>query len=564
MSQVHVNTVSKICSDNGVEYVVISPGSRSAPLTLAFARNPSIKSLVVPDERSAAFIGLGIAQNTKKPVALICTSGTAGLNYGPAIAEAYYQHIPLLVLTADRPPELIDQKDGQTIRQVGMFTNHVKDSCIAPVEVEDNPQELYSMVQKAIHLCGEDEMGPVHINYPFREPFYPESANFEVEEYRSLPIQDDKTNDADLANLVSKMSNFSKVLILSGQNEPEPETKSILAEISKKHSIPVVGDILSNLSEEDNFILDPELILIKKDQVVREALNADLLITFGDSLISKNLKIYLRQHKPTEHWHLQSAGIVADTFQSLTGHIAIEPKEFFGVLAAADPVDGFEAQKRANYLQTWKVANEKAGRKRQEYLELVSFGELSTVGKILDAIPESSTLHMGNSMPVRLANLMGNRKPLLIRSNRGTSGIDGTNATAVGNAISGDSLVTLITGDIAFFYDRNAFWHHESLHNLRVIILNNKGGGIFGMIDGPTRQPELKEYFLTPHSLTAENTAQDYNLEYQQANDSTSLQKALGTFWDPSKNGKVLEVFTDKEENQRIYRELKIAFQTQS
>jgi 2-succinyl-5-enolpyruvyl-6-hydroxy-3-cyclohexene-1-carboxylate synthase len=164
-------------------------------------------------------------------------------------------------------------------------------------------------------------------------------------------------------------------------------------------------------------------------------------------------------------------------------------------------------------------------------------------------------------MPVRLANLVGIEKKVLVRSNRGTSGIDGTNATTVGNAISGGSLVTLITGDIAFFYDRNAFWHHESLHNLRIIILNNRGGGIFGMIDGPARQPELEEYFLTPHSLTAENTAKDYNLQYLQADDQKSLEAALSTFWDMSDNGKVLEVFTKQEENQKIYRELKNTIQ---
>jgi len=558
LSQHQVNTVSKICSDSGVSYAVISPGSRSAPLTLAFARNPSVKCIVVPDERSAGFIALGIAQHTKKPVVLVCTSGTAGLNYGPAIAEAFYQHVPLLVLTADRPPELIDQKDGQTIRQVEMFRNHVKGSFNISDDINNGKNGLYELVQKALRVCTADEKGPVHINYPFREPFYPDVSDFKVEDYSKT--EGTLPNSAEsLSDHLFEIGKYCKVLVLSGQNEPTTELRNELADISNKQQIPIVGDILTNLHGNAVVIKNPELIFMSQDDELKSALQPELLITFGDSLISKNLKLYLRKFKPAAHWHIQPAGIVADTFQSLTRHIKVSQMEFFKSLNGIDAPEGFESQKRSNYLQAWKVADERAVRLRDRFLQDTEFGELRAVMTILPKVPANSILHLGNSMPVRLANLIGVTNAVIVRSNRGTSGIDGTNGTAVGNAISDSLPVTLITGDIAFFYDRNAFWHNESLANLRIIILNNGGGGIFGMIDGPTKQPELSEFFLTPHSLTAKNTAQDYGMDYIAVAESANLKKNLETFWEPSDRGKILEVFTNQEQNQYIYRKLKQA-----
>ena len=299
-----VFNTSQICHQLGVRYAVMSPGSRNAPLTISFARHEGIKKYIIPDERSAGFVALGIAQETKTPVVLCCTSGSALLNYAPAIAEAYYREIPLIVLSADRPPELIDQRDGQTIRQFEALKNHVKGSVNLPlVSTEVEAKNYSEMLIQALQDATTLPLGPVHINVPFKEPFYPEAG--QALEFEKVEM--DEVGDSPISRkLNTDLTPYKKVLILVGQKDPDQELEAQLKSISKL--VPVLRSPLNNLQvgiqHVDGFISN------------QKELQPDLLITTGLSVLSKKLKQYLRSQPPKTHFHFDPAGIEVDTFQS--------------------------------------------------------------------------------------------------------------------------------------------------------------------------------------------------------------------------------------------------------
>lgn len=513
----------------------MSPGSRNAPLTISFARHSEIKKWIIPDERSAGFIALGIAQETKEPVVLCCTSGTALLNYAPAIAEAYYREIPLIVLSADRPPELIDQRDGQTIRQFEALKNHVKKSIQLPVVKDDNDAMTYSsrlidMLKSAIKL----PVGPVHLNIPFEEPFYPTSSDQLA--FKQVEIDTEVTPFQN--QIEFELSSYKKILILVGQQSAEPELDEVLETLSE--TIPILKFPLNNLSEgiehADLFIQN------------QEELKPDLLITSGLSVLSKKMKLFLRANKPEKHIHMDPAGVEVDTFQTEPDILQTSLTEFLKKHIVV---------KNQEYRDLWLAFEKKAKAALNEIVERIDFSESLAAKRILESIPKESYLHLSNSMPVRYADMFGVAKTIECYSNRGTSGIDGCTSTALGTALISDKLNTLITGDLAFLYDRNAFFHNYKLPNLRIIILNNQGGGIFRLIDGPSNLPELEEYFETRHNRTAEYICAENGLEYIKADGTGSLENALKEFYLPSDQAKILEVFTDPETNQRVYKELK-------
>ncbi len=550
-----INDLAEVCARYGIKDAILSPGSRCAPLTLAFARHPEISVKTFSDERSAGFIALGMASKLKVPSILICTSGTAVLNYGPAVAESFYQHVPLIILTADRPPELIDQQDGQTIRQRGVFGKHVKRSYHLPVEYDlpHTAKYVNRVINEALNLAVEYPAGPVHINIPFREPFFPDPA--EPFEYSgSVPISMNTEKDFDLsekswAMLRSKWRGFDKILVVAGQSDPNETLKKDLSSLSKQ--IPVVGDILSNLHSIPQIISHSDLILSSRNNEFKHSLKPELLITFGNSTISKNLKIYLRKNKPEAHWHIQPAGHAADTYQSITRIIRTTPVKFFNQVSKwlQDlPYDHL-------FCNSWYNAETNAKRMLSAYLPDLAFGELRAVANILNNLSFTADIHLANSMPVRLANYIGlsdENMGTKVYSNRGTSGIDGSNGAAVGQTLVSKNPVFLITGDLAFFYDRNAFWHNYDISRLHIVLLNNHSGGIFGVIDGPSGQPELEEYFETNQKLTAENTARDFGFEYVRCSDIIGLEKIIGDFIDPGTKPKLLEIETDNRLNKKI------------
>ncbi len=544
-------SVAEVCAQRGIQHAIISPGSRSAPLTLAFVRHPHIRTYLIPDERAAAFVALGMAQQHKEAVALICTSGSAAYNYAPAIAEAFFEHVPLIVLTADRPPEWIDQRDGQTIRQNEIYGKHVKHSVQLPVSYEhpDAKWHIRRATGEAITQALTFPEGPVHLNIPFREPFYPEpNQQFWSESAPRIPqiVESDpvlpKTTWTELRKIWSRSP--SK-LIVAGQGRRQG--------LSFPDGVPVVTDIISNQFGKANHVHHQDLFLGRVKYPGH--FQPDLLITFGRSVISKNLKIFLREHRPEWHWHIQAAGEVADTFQSLTHVIRTTPKLFFDSLQQ----ESFTSEN--DYSQHWHAADETIAKYLHYFWsDEKPFSEFEAVKYVLKGLPKDSTLHLANSMAVRYANFFNlPQKPSVeVFANRGTSGIDGCLSTAIGHAISNpEQLHTVLIGDMAFFYDRNALWHNHLPKNLRIVVLNNQGGGIFRMIKGPRRQPELTPYFTTPHELTAKTVAEEVNFEYAQSTERHLTQQLLTEFWKLSERSKVLEIKTDQETNTLILEEFR-------
>lgn len=544
-----LNNLVGLCSRKGLTDAVLCPGSRSAPITLAFLRNKSFTCRTFSDERSAAFIALGIAQQKRAPVALVCTSGSAAYNFAPAISEAFFQHVPLLVLTADRPAAWIDQWDGQTIRQTNLYNNHVKKYYELPVDDPHPDAEWHAerIMNEAINLSQSGVPGPVHINIPFREPLYPSGVT-PIAESTAKKIDLVKTtamlSDGQLKSLAGELNAFRKILIVSGQNDYNDNLGKSLEDFHEKHSWPVVGDILSNLHGLPFFCRYTDTYLGQVPQAVKESLRPDLIITFGKSLVAKNLKLFLRTLQPKAHWHVQPAGESADTFKSLTKIIAVEPEVFFRQFISY-PTGGQNQAK--DFEQKWLNQEDAVQQTIGDFFRTIGKGEFNLVHDIIHALPMFCNLHLANSMSVRYANHIGltsAQGKVRVFSNRGTSGIDGCTSTSLGHALASESPNILITGDQAFFYDRNAFWHNYKVPNLHIVVLNNHGGLIFNLIDGPSGQPEAEEYFITRQTLDARSLAAEFGLVYQHMPEAT-----LNKFFTSTGNIQILEIESSQSES---------------
>ena len=585
-----VYNIAEICARHGITDVVLSPGSRSAPLTLAFARHPALTVRVVPDERAAAFIGMGIAQAQRRAVALVCTSGTAGLNYAPAVAEAFFQQIPLVIFTADRPPEWIDQLDGQTIRQHNLYGAHAKGAFEFPVETAHPDAKWYSarIINEAINLAQAAPAGPVQVNVALREPFYPkagEEIRYEqdVKIIREMGSIIRPTSEV-IRELGNAFDSYSQILFVFGQQSSQLwqalfENKWNDYTLEERTGAVFVGDVISNVGYEEGYFdvthTLQDIIFAGSTEEQKNSLKPQLLITVGLSLISKSLKQFLRQYAPMEHWHIQSTGEVADTFKSLTRIIRAEPTEtILMLLEAITPEhllpDSMQEQReayqvswdKATFKASWVLPSENGLLKDGLLFKSQVFGEFAAMALCLENVFPTTALHLANSMAVRYANILGipQGRQIEVFANRGTSGIDGCTSTAVGAALAQPGRpVVLLTGDVAFFYDRNAFWHNYPLPNLRVVLFNNHGGGIFRIIDGPRQQPELEEFFETRQALTAENMAKDFNLRYFPVSSFEELEAALPVFFAAETGAAILEVFTDSKTNAAFFEEYRSA-----
>ncbi|HSJ69404.1 MAG TPA: 2-succinyl-5-enolpyruvyl-6-hydroxy-3-cyclohexene-1-carboxylic-acid synthase [Anditalea sp.] len=543
-----------IVAKSGVKNAILSPGSRCAPLTLAFVRHGDIHCRTISDERSAAFIALGMAQQLEKPVVLVCTSGSAALNYAPAVAEAYFQQVPLLIITADRPKEWIDQWDGQTIRQENIYGGHVKASFNFPDEFShpDKIWHAHRISNEALKLAQSYPPGPVHINIPLREPFYPESD--EIYDYdKPLSLQEEITgsvilSEEDKLKLKSALANYRKVLIVPGQQKPNGELKSLLEKAVERKLAVAVTDGISNLSFSNSITYHDHFLPSMGED---ENLKPDLIISFGKSIISKSLKLYLRS-SGADHWHIQEDGYVADTYQLLTRHIKAIPENFLSFFVEnMTPGDN-------SFSTGWHDADSTIANSLSTILGQAAFGEYKAFHNLLPHLPLHSKLHLSNSMGVRYFNFLGVKAPAYeVICNRGTSGIDGSNSTAVGCTFTTKDPITLITGDMAFFYDRNAFWHNYSMPNLRIIILNNHAGGIFRLIDGPSKQPELEEFFETNQALNAEHLCREMGFKYFRAENEHTLEEIMANFYQKSVHPQVLEIFSESKANAEILQSVK-------
>ncbi len=529
----------------GVRDIVISPGSRSAPLTLIASRSPEFNVHIAVDERSAGYRALGISRGSKQPVAIICTSGTAALNLYPAITEAFYLQVPLIVLTADRPASLIDQQDGQAIRQKGLYHNHIRTEYSLPEEEGSAAiSESMGILEVLGNLLKQSPSGPVHLNIPLKEPLYdvPEGP-FLWRKPLSVPAVFKKPLDPVPQNLLSE----DKILIVLGQGEYSANEQKALAQLAERESITVVTECLSNVSHP-LFVRHGEQILQSLPEHLLKELQPNVLLTAGLGIVSKQMKAFLRRFPPQYHYHLSEEKAAINTFGCLTEPLHLQFEQllpFFQQL----PLDSVLFQTR------WLQAEINLEHQLEDYKISAPWSEWWAMSRISEWWPNTDWVHLANSMPVRFGNLFFSDFQCF--SNRGTSGIDGCTSTAFGFALAQPNVRhLLITGDLAFLYDQNALWPGALPDNLRIIVSNNGGGGIFRLIDGPSNVPELTHYFETPQQVNFEHLCAAYRLSHCVADNKVSLKSGLDWLLNHEKAA-LLEVRTLGEENQRVFHEFR-------
>lgn len=534
-------SILQILLAKGITNIIISPGSRNAPLTIGFASNPEFQCYSIADERAAAFFALGIAQQTKKPTVLVCTSGSALLNYYPAFAEAFYSQIPLIVISADRPQSKIDIGDGQTIRQENVFANH---SLYNANLTEDVSQENDSKINEAINTS-IDKKGPVHINAPFEEPLYETVSELSVQSIVFNSTEKKQTIDKDeLSQYVNIWNNSTKKLILVGVNEPDSISQSTIDAFANDDSVIVMTENTSNL-HHDSFINNIDTIITPFATEDFEAFQPEILITFGGMVVSKRIKAFLRKYQPKHHWHIDTLRAY-DTFGCLTKHFEVSPNTFFSDFLPLTTKTNSDYFSRINAIQILR------SEKHDLYLSKIPFSDLKVFEKVIQSLPKNSQLQISNSSAIRYAQLIAVDRSIEVYCNRGTSGIDGSTSTAIGAALASPKQTIFITGDIGFLYDSNALWNHYIPKNFKIILINNGGGGIFRILPGHVENEVFNTYFETTHTLTAEHLAKMYNLNYYTANDEQSLYNGLISMYAQNDKPTILEVFTPTIENNAI------------
>jgi 2-succinyl-5-enolpyruvyl-6-hydroxy-3-cyclohexene-1-carboxylate synthase len=537
--------IAKRCVSLGIQYTVISPGSRNAPLIKAFAKIESMNCLSIPDERSAGYVALGIAQQLNKPVAIICTSGTAALNFGPAMAEAYYSHIPILALTADRPPEWIDQMDGQTIRQNGLFKNFTEYS--DTLSIISGKEEFWFNTNKINKSFRYLQKGPVHLNVPFRYPLYDASDLIDISEFSADHIVPETTlSDNDIQKLANDFNKSKKVLIIPGRQNPSEELNLLLDKISKLDHVSIFKHHLDNLIIPEAFHFQDRMLHVLTHEEQKK-FQPDLLISFGGPVLSKKVKTFLRNNPPKKHWRIDENHDFPDTFQMLTHTIDTKPANFFNKLLP------YLKNANSSYKSKWDKISETAEKHHQTFMSSTSWSDLQAFSLIMKNLRADSVLHLGNSSPVRYAQLFPLDSSIVCYGNRGTSGIDGCLSTAVGASIAiPQKTHTIILGDISFLYDSNALWNRYLQQNLKIIVINNQGGNIFRLIPGPQKTGLLEDYFEAHVPASIEKIAKAHHINYIRAKNKDELIEKLEQLY-ASNSVTVLEVETDAKKSAKVW-----------
>ena len=502
---------------HGVREAVLCPGSRNTPLVASLAAAPEIRTYAVTDERSAGFFALGRALESGVPVAVCCTSGTAAVNLHPAVAEAYYQQVPLVVLTADRPAAWIGQMDGQTLPQTNLFGTLVRSAVSLP-EIHKDEDRWYCnrLINEALLELNHHVAGPVQINIPIAEPLF----DFSAEELPAVrKITRHAGVDASVRELIARAE---RPLIVLGQ-------------MPRGIQIPQGYVCLSEqIANTEGTIRNFDALLYAADEDEKRALAPDLIIYAGGHLVSKRLKQFLRGCMPKANLRVSETGAVEDLFCSLTDVVECDPNRF---------VESLAERQASQYERLWMDLS--LALPEPEF----SFSEMAAVGELLHALPKEAVLHVANSSAVRYAQLFALDPSVKVCCNRGTSGIEGSISTAVGYAAGSPKRNFAITGDLSFFYDMNALWNNH-VRNLSILLLNNAGGAIFHILPGLKRDAVMTEYIAAEHHTKAESWAVERGFHYFGVHSSEQLREAIAAMI-ASPERVFVEVFTSKDEDAR-------------
>ena len=541
----------------GLQAVCLAPGSRSTPLALAFAAQPAIRLYRHLDERSAGFFALGLALATGRPVALLCTSGTAAANFHPAVIEAYYAAVPLLVLTADRPPELRDSGANQTIDQVKMFGDHVRWAVDAPVPQAGVPdvvlRHLRTLAARALAAADGPPRGPVHVNLPFRKPLEPDATTLadqpaaapsalaphtHISRGRLLATYDQLTTVASLAGRGG--------LIVCGPGCPGGDFPATVAALAARLGWPILADPLSGLRHgaqvSGGLVLGSYPLWLPA--LGQRRPRPEAILRFGAVPTSASLSAWLEESAPPAHVHVRDDGLWADDLHLTHTFIQADPTLFCVRLAAM--LDGAPvAEEWAAFFQqiektTWATVD-------QTLIGLPLF-DGGAIARALATLPNGAVVFAGNSMPVRYVDAFDqpDTRPITLYGNRGASGIDGNVSTALGLAAATSRPVCAFLGDITFYHDMNGLLaaRQHGLSNVTFVVTNNDGGGIFRRLPIARHDPPFTDLFLTPHGLTFGHAAALYGLEYTAVRDTAELDAALADDR-PRTAARLIEVITD-------------------
>ncbi|MCG6189771.1 2-succinyl-5-enolpyruvyl-6-hydroxy-3-cyclohexene-1-carboxylic-acid synthase [Maribellus maritimus] len=532
----HITDLAEILFAHGVEDVVISPGSRNAPLIRAFYKRFGEKCLSLVDERSAAYFALGQSLVTRKPTVLISTSGTAILNYAPAIAEAFYQQVPLLVLTADRPAEWIGQQDNQAMQQEKIYRNYIKASYSLPVESsnDDDLWMAYRTINEAFSKTTSGNFGPVHINIPLREPLY-ESLPEPTENISVLQKEKLESMLPENSLLRKDWQKAGAIMLVCGQLLPDKNLKETVDKLAADSRVVVVAEPLANLGNEIG-LTNPEVILNSKIQYPKEAI-PELAIYFGGQVVSKKIKLFLRELKNTKFWFISSGEQLIDTFQNISGHIQAEP------LSVLRSLNAQSTGTDSAFKKFWKKEKQNATFLTEKYNREIAYSDLKVFSQLSETLPYDAIVFAGNSSIVRYL-LYFSQKQRTYYSNRGVSGIDGCLSSAAGLASKTEKPVFVIVGDLAFTYDSNALWNRGLPKNLKIILVNNEGGGIFHLLKGPSQNEAFLPLVNAHHPVDFKKLSEAFGLNYNLCESENELKSSIQKSCKNSDEAEILEIRT--------------------
>lgn len=547
----NVNILTALLVAHGVRHAVVCPGSRNAPIVHNLNECPDIACYPVTDERSAGFYALGMSQAltksvcVKEPVVVCVTSGTALLNLAPAIAEAYYQRWPLVVISADRPPQWIDQLDGQTLPQPDALGRFVAKAVSLP-EPRDDEERWYCnrLVNEA--LLKSREGFPVHINVPIAEPLFSFTTQTLPAQRKIELIGSLMNNRLFRETFLSAFFQARKPMVIVGQTYFDDSCMAAdLYEIGA-YAV-VLSESLTNTVERCHF--DEVLPLLEGD----DSYKPDFILYLGGTLVSKRLKRFIRGLSDVSVWSVSEDGAVYDTFMHLTG--IIKGSVYEATVLLMDAIEQSTATHTETFVERWNRLLQRASAHADAYEP--AYSQMAAVKWFERRIGEKkiskkASFHYANSTAIRLANIYACH---YVYCNRGVNGIDGSLSTAAGFSLVKDDTVYCVIGDLSFFYDQNALWNQNLKGNFRVLLLNNGKGGIFNMLPGLEQSPVCDSFVAASHQTSAEGICQQNHVVYLRADGMEQMQKGIETLLSLESDRPVLlEVFTNASEDESAYR----------
>ena len=528
------HTLVEVLVHCGLTDVCISPGSRSTPLTLAFDAHPGINVYLHQDERSASFFGLGMAMALDRPVALLCTSGTAGANYYPAVIEAYMSEVPLLVLTTDRPPELRHSGANQTIDQIRLFGQHVLWSVDAPLPEKDAPdlvlRSLRTLAARAYALADGLRKGPVHLNFPFRKPLEPSDAarpTLATEGgFTKIGRGNLLATAAQIAQLGETISRHETGLIVCGPRCPAGEFGTAVTELALRCGFPILADPLSGVRFGKHTARAPvcgayETFLAQPGTLPFPS----LILHFGASPTSNRLNDFLARCDAAQHVHVRQSGSWSDANHRTSFFLQANPLELCRSLLAVVPL-----RDRTEWLLRWTKLERAVWDAIDRTMVKMDF-DAAAVTALFDRLPDNSLFFAGNSLPIRHIDQFArpSERNIHVYANRGASGIDGNISTGLGLALASGQETTILVGDITFYHDSNGLLglRHLERQDLRIVVLNNDGGGIFQRLPISGYDPPFSELFRASHGLSLSGFAELYGLAHWALTGTAEFQTLL-------------------------------------